>query len=263
MTSVVKDKIQYHTEKLQLLPQMQLRGRPGCTTTDSLHTLTSFIKDAWQKKQGTLVLFLDVKGTFLNTVPEVLVHDMRRYSVPKEYTDMILDKMTRRETVIAFNNYISDPIPVNNGVDQGCNLSMFGYRFYNSLQIERSIGKKDELATNYADDAICATTAKTIEEAAEKIKILFQRDGGPAAWGQTHFSTYEFHKFMAIWATRKRKQITELGGRNRCIKQPLTKIKINNEHEVTTTSTHKFLGVLLDNELQFQKHAALAIAKGE
>ena len=55
----------------------------------------------------------------------------------------------------------------------------------------------------------------------------------------------------------------ELGGRNRRIKQPLTKIKIDNKHEVTTTSTHKFLGVLLDNELWFQKHAALAIAKGE
>ena len=37
MASVVKDKIQYHTERLQLLPQMQFSGRPGCTTTDSLH----------------------------------------------------------------------------------------------------------------------------------------------------------------------------------------------------------------------------------
>ena len=62
---------------------------------------------------------------------------------------------------------------------------------------------------------------------------------------------------------KKRKQVTEPGGRNRCIKQPPTKIKIDNKHKVTTTSTHKFLGVLLDDELQFQKHAALAIAKGE
>ena len=204
-----------------------------------------------------------IKGAFPNTVPEVLVHDMRRYGVPKEYTDMILDKMTGRETVIAFDDYISDPIPVDNGLDQGCNLSMFGYRFYNASQIEGSIGKKNELATNYADDAVCATAAKTIEEVADKMKTLFQRDGGPAAWGRTHFSTYEFHKFAAMWASRARKQITEPGGRVRRVKQPPTKIKIDNEHEVTTTSTHKFLGVLLDDELRFQKHAAYAIAKGE
>jgi len=48
MAAIVKDKIQYHTERLQLLPQMQFGGRPGCTTTDSLHTLTGFIKDAWR-----------------------------------------------------------------------------------------------------------------------------------------------------------------------------------------------------------------------
>ena len=263
MASIVKDKIQYHTEKLQLLPQMQFGGRPGCTTTDSLHTLTSFIKDAWRRKQGALILFLDVKGAFPNTVPEVLVHDMRRYGVPKEYTDMILDKMSGRKTVIAFDDYVSEPIPVDNGFDQGCNLSMYGYRFYNASQIEGSIGRKDELATNYADDAICATAANTIEEAADKMRTLFQREGGPAAWGRTHFSTYEFHKFAAMWASRKRTEIIEPGGRKRHAKQPPTLIKIDDEHEVTTTSTHKFLGVLLDDELRFQKHAAYAIGKGE
>ena len=58
-------------------------------------------------------------------------------------------------------------------------------------------------------------------------------------------------------------QITEPGGRKRHIKQPPTRIKFDDEHEVTTISTHKFLGVLLDDELCFQKHAAYAIVKGE
>jgi len=169
MAAIVKDKIQYHTEKLQLLPQMQFGGRPGCSATDSLHMLTNFIKDAWRRRQGVLALFLDVKGAFPNTIPEVLVHNMRRYGVLREYTDMILDKMTARETIIAFDDYRSEPIPVNNGLDQGCNLSMYGYRFYNASQIEGLIGRKDEIATNFADDATCATSGKTLEEAAEKM----------------------------------------------------------------------------------------------
>ena len=124
---------------------------------------------------------MDVKGAFLNIVPEVLAHDMQRYGVPKEYMDMILNKMTGRETVITFDDYTSDPIPVDNGLDQGCNLLMYRYRFYNASQIEGSIGKKDKLATNYTDNAVCATAAKMIEEAEEKIRTLFQRDGGSAA----------------------------------------------------------------------------------
>jgi len=197
MATIVKDKIQYHTEKLQLLPQMQFGGRPGCSATDSLHTLTNFIKDAWRWRQGVLALFLDVKAAFPNTIPEVLVHNMRRYGVPREYTDMILDKMTAQETIITFDNYRSEPIPVNNGLDQGCNLSMYSYQFYNASQIEGSIGRKDEITTNFADDATCATSRKTLEEAAEKMRTLFQRDRGSAAWGRTHFSIYKFHKFAA------------------------------------------------------------------
>ena len=96
---------------------------------------------------------------------------------------MILDKMTARETIIAFDDYKSEPIPVNNRLDQGCNLSMYGYHFYNASQIEGSIGRKGELATNFADDAACATSGKMLEEAAEKMRTLFQCDGGPAAWG--------------------------------------------------------------------------------
>ena len=95
------------------------------------------------------------------------------------------------------------------------------------------------------------------------MRTLFQREGGPAAWGRTHFSTYEFHKFAAMWVSRKHMEIIEPGGRKRHAKQPPMLIKIDDEHEVTTTSTHKFLGVLLDDELRFQKHATYAIGKGE
>ena len=106
---------------------------------------------------------------------------MWRYDVLKEYTDvMILDKMSRCETIIVFDNYTSKPIPVDNGFDQGCNLAMYRYQFYNTSQIEGSIRKKDELVTNFADNAACATSAKTLEEAAEKMRILFQQVGGPA-----------------------------------------------------------------------------------
>ena len=209
--------------------------------------LMGFIKDAWRQREGVLVLFLDVKGAFPNTVPEVLAHDMWRYGIPREYTD----------------NYTSKPIPVDNGFDQGCNLAMYRYRFYNASQIEGSIGKKDELATNLTDDAACTTSAKTLEEAAEKMRVLFQRVGGPAIWGHTHFSVYKFCKFTAMWMSRMRLEIIDQEGRKRRIKHPPTRIRIDDEHEVTTTSSHKFLSVILNDKLWFQKHAAYALRKGE
>ena len=63
--------------------------------------------------------------------------------------------------------------------------------------------------------------------------------------------------------SRARKETRDANGRTRRTKPPPTRIQIDDEHEVTTTTSHKFLGVILDDELRFQKHAAYAIAKGE
>lgn len=142
-------------------------------------------------------------------------------------------------------------------------MAMYGYHFYNVSQIEGSIGKKDELATNFTDDAACTTSAKTLEEAAEKMRVLFQRVGGPAIWGHTHLSVYEFCKFTAMWMSRMRLEIINQEGRKRHVKHPPTRIQINNEHEVMTMSSHKFLSVILDDKLQFQKHAAYTLRKGK
>jgi hypothetical protein len=54
----------------------QFRGRAGCTTTNSLQLLNSFIKDTWRKKHEAIGLFLDMKGAFPNAVIPCLVHDM-------------------------------------------------------------------------------------------------------------------------------------------------------------------------------------------
>lgn len=37
---------------------------------------------------------------------------------------------------------------------------------------------------------------------------------------------------------------------------------LDGEHTVTTTDSHRFLGVLMDSELRFKKHAAYATGKG-
>ena len=87
-----------------------------------------------------MAVFLDVKGAFPNTVIECLLHDMRDFGIPKKYTDWVARKMEGRETVISFDDHKSSPIPVRSGLDQGCNLSMFFYRFYNAKQIKGSRG---------------------------------------------------------------------------------------------------------------------------
>jgi hypothetical protein len=103
LSSCVKGTLEHHTDRLHLLPATQFGGRAGCTTTDSLHLLNSFIKNAWRKKHEAIGLFLDVKGAFPNAVVPCLVHDMRQEGVPKKATDWITRQLEGRETTITFD----------------------------------------------------------------------------------------------------------------------------------------------------------------
>src|SRR5277367_6199047 len=77
---------------------------------------------------------------------------------------------------------------------------------------------------------------------------------------RTHFSLYEYAKFVAVGFTRKK--ILDPNNPRKRIKQTPLKIRLDDQHEVETTTSHKFLGVILDNELIFNQQADYALAKG-
>jgi hypothetical protein len=70
-------------EHLGILPHNHFGGRPGRSTTDSVHLLVPMVKDAWRKGLVVLVLFLDVKGMFPSVDIERLVHNLRARGGPK------------------------------------------------------------------------------------------------------------------------------------------------------------------------------------
>ena len=76
-STLVATDLSYLTEKHLLLPPTQFGGRPGHSTTDTMHLVTQKIKDVWRKKKTASVLFLDIQATFPNTVRERLIHNMR------------------------------------------------------------------------------------------------------------------------------------------------------------------------------------------
>ena len=266
LSSCVKETLEYYTDKMQILPSTQFGGKAGCTTTDSLHLLTDFIKSAWRKKHEVIGLFLDVKGAFPNAVIPCLVHDMREKGIPKKVTDWITRQLDGRETTISFDDFTSDPIPIENGFNQGDCLSTFFYRYYNAKQIKRIVDamqserSRDKLAASFSDDAICVASAPNLEQAAQKIAHMWSQPEGLEEWSTTHFSLYEYTKFAAVGFTRRR--ITDPNNPRKRIKQTPLKFRLDQQHEVETSTAHRFLGVILDDELRFNQQADSALAKG-
>ena len=81
-----------------LLPATHFGGRPGRTTTNSLHLLTDTVKAVWHRKKVVSILFLDVEGAFPNAVTRHLLHNMRKRRIPAAYVAFVDNLLLGRKT---------------------------------------------------------------------------------------------------------------------------------------------------------------------
>jgi hypothetical protein len=124
LTVAVADQLTYYSEKYQLLPKHHYGGRPGHTTMDVVHTLVHSIKHEWQRGNIVPVLFLDIEGAFPNTVPERLIHNLRRRGILGRYANFVAGMLRDRTTFLRFDSYSSEAISIDNSIGQGDPLSM-------------------------------------------------------------------------------------------------------------------------------------------
>ena len=62
LTALVADRTSSILERHNLLPNTHFGGRPGRSTTDSLHLLELTVKNAWRNGKVASILFLDIEG---------------------------------------------------------------------------------------------------------------------------------------------------------------------------------------------------------
>ena len=185
--------ISYLAEKHGLLPPSQFGGQRGRNTTDAMLLMVHKIKDAWRRGKVAAALFLDVQGAFPNTVRKQLIHNMRMCRVPKCFIDIVTLSLTGRTTLLKFDDYLSDPIALDNGTTQGDPSSMNYYSFYNAPLIETAQGN-DELSPGFVDDSMVLAIGDSLAQCHEKLKDMMERPNGGFDWSLTHNSPFELSK---------------------------------------------------------------------
>jgi hypothetical protein len=99
-----------------------------------------------------------------------------------------------------------------------------------------------------------------LEEAFEKLTDIMTRPDGAYSWAAKHDCHFAVEKFGLMGLTRRREKNPEKHGRTRPVQRPPIKI---GQHVVKPTTTHKFLGLIMDQELRFKEHTNYALKKGE
>ena len=108
------------------------------------------------------------------------------------------------------------------------------------------------------DDTTILATGEDLE-AFSKLEQIMTRDGGALEWSQKSKCRYALNKFGLMGFTRRRE--ADHSGTKKT--KPAMRPNINLPGQtIRLSASHKFLGVILDQELWFKEQGAYALDKG-
>jgi len=125
------------------------------------------------------------------------------------------------------------------------------------LDIQDLTNGKEVVA--FIDDVLMLAWGKTLQDANRKVQLMMERQGGSLEWSHTHQCKFAINKFGVMSFTRRR----EVNPEKNLLTKPLPRYpSFLQGIKIPAVSTHKFLGVLLDQELCWKNHVNYALQKG-
>ena len=204
------------------------------STTQQLFTLTNHITTAFNKRQKTAAMFLDLSNAFDKVPHNALLHKLKRNGIEKDTYLLIKNYLTNRTFQVRVNGHYSTTRCVKAGVPQG---SVLGPTLYSAYIHDLPQPEHSQVALFADDTALYVSSADTtlacnklIKDTLEVMKYYIQ-----------HGMTVNTNKTKAM-----------IFHRNNGNTNPPT-VKINSQIIPFETS-HKYLGTILDKTLSFREN---------
>ncbi|KAJ6483776.1 hypothetical protein C8R47DRAFT_926571, partial [Mycena vitilis] len=105
--------------------------------------------------------------------------------VPREHTEWMMRCFTGRTTQLVFDDYVSDPAPINDGLDQGNAQSVNLYQYNNA-----PLARIDPESGIYIDDYHMLAIGNSVRGTNRAVKELVEKEDGVDEWGVTHNSVF-------------------------------------------------------------------------
>ena len=134
-----------------------------------------------------------------------------------------------------------------------------GFLFYSADLLNIANKKKGELEAGFIDNIKVMTRGPTFEAANTKLVRIIERPGGFIEWSTTHQVEFKIDKTALVQASQRQQK--SLVDPRKTV--PITRVPINIAGcQVKPVPSHKFLGVIIDEQLRFKEQMAAAAAKG-
>ncbi|KAK0160438.1 hypothetical protein PV328_007848 [Microctonus aethiopoides] len=235
MERMVNERLVWWAEKFNKLAKDQNGFRRGRSCMENLTIITTNIKTGLLQNKYTLATFLDITSAYDNVNYETLMDKLETLECPINIRRYINKWMYYRETEFIINNKESTHRIVRKGLPQGAVLSPILYALYTS-EITKNLNENIK-SIQFADDIAIYITSRNRKENREKIEEAVNIIG-------------ERVRAIGLELEPKKTVLVEFNKQGICDRA--MKIEVKNT-TVTNEKDAKFLGVWLDNKLNFHK----------
>lgn len=232
--SILKDRLVEYITVREILPDCTYGFRKGRSTINCLNLLNSMINEAIKEKKYCTTVFLDISKAYDDVNLEKLCIIMDSYSIPPMITNWIVNFFSNRKVNMTTSSGILQK-EVKNGIPQGSTLSPTIFNLYTADM--HKLNTNNVRIIQYADDIVIVGWNHCEEECYEEIQSTIDQ-------------------LTSLLETRNLKINTEktVTMKIKPIRNSLPIRLTVNDIIIPEVNAHKFLGIYLDNQLNFRNH---------
>ena len=221
-------------EKYSILSNTQFGFRKNMSTETALINYINKIHDGLNKKHYVMSIFMDLSKAFDLINHSILKHKLEHYGFRGIFLDLIMNFVQNRQYFVSANGYKSYTKTVNIGVPQGSILGPLLFLLY----INDMKNSSDKLHfSQFADDSTATYSASNLKTCQTTIRNEFIK---VLDWLNANKLIINLNKTNLMVFTNKTRRAD-------------ISIDINN-HIITEIKECKFLGIMLDNKLNWHSH---------
>lgn len=256
LEKIINSRLIDYLENNKLLSNCQFGFRPGKSTDDAVHELTDYVVNSLDVNNKTIGIFLDLAKAFDTVSIPKLLNKLELIGIRGTQLKLFENYLSGRQQCVKIDNILSSDLPVRMGVPQGSILGPVLFLIYINDLIKLSPAKGRIIS--YADDTVLLFSEKTWNDVFEAAQTGFNN---VALWLRNNYLTLNTDKtkYIAFTITNATRPPANLKILSHCCNDP----NICNTTCPTLTSTNhiKYLGVIIDQNLNFQMHIDMTASR--